>query len=692
MSILGELKRRKVVQVAAVYAVVAWLLVQIVTAIEEPLALPGWVDTFIIVCLGIGFPIAIILSWAFDVTPEGIKVTGKAEPGAPASPPAAPAITYVMQGLVLLAVSFLLIDQYVLNEARRSPGADESGSTGVTRFNIDIPLGDLDSQWLRGLILTISPDGRQIVFSKPDGLFVREMTELEPRLIVDSGGLNFIMPSPDGQAVAYWDNAARQIKRVATSGGAPAVIGGIDVRSPYGASWGADETILLAAPDGIYRVPANGEATPELVVATAAGKQAYGPTLLPDGDSILFSVANLGDWDGGEIVIESISTHDRKVLLVGGSNARYLPTGHLIYALDRQLFAVPFDLDSLSASGEAIPVIDGVLRGDRVWQTGVAQFDISSNGTLVYVSAQRNRLRSLVWVDRNGQEEQTEAEPGDFASPRISPQQTHVLLRQAYPENTILVWDIENESMTHLTLGQNGGDSALWMPDGERIVYHPGTGPIIDWRTSNNIGDPERLVTGGAGALDPFHPEAISPSGANLFFGGRATPATQWDIGMIALDGRSEVQWLVRGPAFEANPEISPDGRWLVYESNESGRDEIYVRPFPNVDDGRWQISNRGGSNPRWSPGGDELFYIEPGQADRMMAVDVDMSVSEFSFGDRKTILDWPYATGSSRNYDVSKDGQRFLAFKSLIDEEVTPQIVVIQNWFDELKRQVPTD
>jgi hypothetical protein len=127
MSILGELKRRKVVQVAAVYAVVAWLLVQIVTAIEEPLALPGWVDTFIIVCIGIGFPIAIILSWAFDVTPEGIRATGKAETGTPASKPAAPTITYVMQGLVLLAVCFLLIDQYLLSDPSRAPSAATVG-------------------------------------------------------------------------------------------------------------------------------------------------------------------------------------------------------------------------------------------------------------------------------------------------------------------------------------------------------------------------------------------------------------------------------------------------------------------------------------------------------------------------------------------------------------------------------------
>ncbi len=692
MSILGELRRRKVVQVATVYAVVAWILVQIVTAIEEPLALPGWVDTFVIVCLGIGFPVAIILSWAFDVTPEGIKVTGKAEPGARTSPAAAPTLTYVMQGLVLLAVSFLLVDQYLLSDSGTKRSLAESGPTGVTRFSFDYPIANQESEVMRALTVATSPDGRRVVFSTHEGLFARDMDNVEPRLVIDHGSTNSLMISPDGQALAYWDDPAQQIKRVAISGGAPAVIASSDVRSPYGSSWGADGTIFFATLDGIYRVPANGGDTPELVIAIDEGRQAFGPNMLPDGDSVLFSVSDPGDWDGGQIVVESISTHDRKVLLVGGSNARYLSTGHLIFTLGRQIYATKFDLDTLSVSGEAKPVVDDVVRGDRVWQTGVAQFDVSSNGTLVYITAERVRVRSLVWVDRDGRETATLVEPGDFSEISISPQQTHILLRQANPENTILVWDIENESMTHLTLGQNGGDFPVWMPDGKRIAYHPGTGPIIDWRTSNNIGDPERLVTGKTGALDPFHPVQISPSGSDFLLEGRATTASQMDVGLIALDGDGGVQWLLRGPASEDNPMISPDGKWLAYESDESGRQEIYVRPFPNVDDDRWQVSNRGGRFPHWSPESNELFYIESDQTDRMMAVDVASSNQHFSFGDRKFILDWPYATGFSGNYDMSHDGQRFLVLKSVVNEDVMPQIVVVQNWFEELKKQVPVD
>ncbi|MGI9262536.1 MAG: hypothetical protein ACR2QR_10900, partial [Woeseiaceae bacterium] len=203
MSILRELKRRKVFQVATVYAVVAWILVEIVTTIEEPLGLPTWVDTFVIVCLGIGFPVALILSWAFDVTPDGIQVTGKAESGAVTT--ATPAIAVVMQGLVLLAVSFLLLDRYWLSDITANDRTGPVDDTGVTRFSIPYSLADSEFQVSFGRSAVVSPDGGTVLIGRPEGLVVRPVSSLDERLIVESGRLNSLAVSPDGRSVAYWE-------------------------------------------------------------------------------------------------------------------------------------------------------------------------------------------------------------------------------------------------------------------------------------------------------------------------------------------------------------------------------------------------------------------------------------------------------------------------------------------------------
>jgi serine/threonine-protein kinase len=259
-------------------------------------------------------------------------------------------------------------------------------------------------------------------------------------------------------------------------------------------------------------------------------------------------------------------------------------------------------------------------------------------------------------------------------------------------DNDILIWDFAGETRTRLALGRSGGDWPVWTPDGERIAYHPSIGPVIDWRSSNNIGSAERLASGGEGALDPFHPEVFSPSGAELVFHGRATSASGNDIGVVTLDGSAEPVWLLRGTSNESSADISPNGRWLAYHSDESGRNEIYVRPFPNVDDNRWQISNRGGLHARWSRDGRELFFLEPGSPGRIIAVDVTLSNTDFSFGERHPIIDWPYVISFDRPYDVSLDGKQFLALKTVGNEGVTPKIIIVQNWFDELQQLVPTE
>jgi serine/threonine-protein kinase len=691
MSIFAELKRRKVVQVAAVYAVVAWLSIQIITAIEDPLSLPDWMDTVVIVLLAIGFPIALILSWAFDVTPEGIKTADKVDTNtAPAQVPAT-RFTNVVQGLVLLAVGFLVVDQYFLDGPQSNNGPivrSDDGAPVVTRFEYHF---DADETFVGSHSrLAISPDSRFFAYIVSGGIHVRTMNDIEPRQVVKNGEANSIVISPNEQAIAYWNAATLQLNRIAINGGAPAVIAS-DVDEPHGLSWASDGSIIFALDDGIYRVSGDGSAAPDRIISISEELHAYGPQLLPDGDTVLFSVATPGDWDNGDIVTESISAQERTVLVNGGTAARYLTSGHLVYALGNQLYATAFDLNSLNVVGESILVADAVVRHSNVWETGAASFDVSDNGTLVYLTGNVDRKLALTWIDRNGQETAIPLEPGDFSSPRISPQGDRAVLDMRGPGNPMITWNFANEQLTRLNLGTNGGDTPIWSPDGEHITYHPGTDALIDERTSNNAGDPERLVTGGTDALDPYHPGAYSPDGEAIIISGRSGLDSSWDLGMIDLAGNAEPRWLLRAAAREDNPVFSPDGQWLVYQSNESGRDEIYARPYPNVDEGRVQVSSRGGTAPRWSKRPGELFYLEPGDPPRLIAVKASTSEAEFSVENQKILFDWIYSTNFDKGYDVTADGQRFLALKPMTANDVVPRIVVVNNWFEELQQLLPT-
>jgi serine/threonine-protein kinase len=692
MSILGELKRRKVFQVATVYAVVAWLLVQIVTAIEAPLALPAWVDTFVIVLLGIGFPIAVILSWAFDVTPEGIKSTPKSDDGAAVAQPSSNTFTYIVQILVLVAVGFLLLDQYVLSsgtDVDRTSSRPSDSAAGTTRYSIDFPSieGQRAAAFYR--MIAISNDGSQLLYSDNRHLYSRSFDSLESRVLMENVRAGLLMSSPDGKSVGYRDATTRQVNRLSMSGGAPAVISEqVVLERAYGLSWADEEIILYSTTEGVFRF-APGE-DPQLVISVDDGRIPLWPELLPDGEHVVFSLAELGEWDRGELVVESLVTGERKVLLAGGSNPRYVPTGHLVYALDDELFAIRFDPQSLTVEGQPVAIASGVARSSNVWQSGVAQFDIADDGTFVFLRIPEPRNKVAVWVDRNGVEERLPVPAGQYRRPRLSPTGADVLFDQRGTDNTIVVWNFGNETLTRLTLGANGGDSPVWLGDGEHIAYHPGTGTFIDSQPRSNVGQPRRLYTGGSGALDPFHPETVSPSGTELLMTTRRTSATRNDIAIVSLDPVADFRWLISSPADETNARLSADEKWMAYQSDESGRFEIYVRPFPNIDANKLIVSNRGGTQPTWSPDSTELFYIEPGEPDRMIRVDMQASAGGIAVVQRSILLDWPYSSDYGTQYDVSEDGRRFIALKPLDDSDGPPRIVIVRGWFEELNRLVP--
>jgi serine/threonine-protein kinase len=295
---------------------------------------------------------------------------------------------------------------------------------------------------------------------------------------------------------------------------------------------------------------------------------------------------------------------------------------------------------------------------------------------------------TLVWVDRQGREQPIKAPPRAYTYPRISPDGTKVAVYIFDQENDIWIWDLTRETLTRLTFDSRLDRMPLWTPDGRRIVFSSqrGGGDNLFWQAADGTGPVERLTE----SPNAQFPTSFSPDGTRLVFRDQ-TPDGASDIGVLALEGEPRATPLMQTAYAEWNPELSPDGRWIAYQSNESGREEIYVRPFPKVEAGRWQVSTRGGTRPVWARNGRELFYLV-GQG-RVMAVPIQPGPA-FVFGNPQVMFDGPYlAPQPGRTYDVSPDGKQFLMIKEGgIDQRSTPrEIVVVLNWSEELKRLVPT-
>ena len=576
-------------------------------------------------------------------------------------------------------------------------------SAPVTRSVITLGQGDV---FTRGpaTVLALSPDGTHLVYIANDRLYVRALDRLEAEPIpgIERPGLaSARVPffSPDGRWIGFWEQ--RLLKKVSISGGAPVAL--CDLASPpYGATWAGDGTILIGyGSRGVLRVSADGGRC-EPIISVSDGQRVHGPQLLPDGKTVLFTLAESANWDDGQVVVQSLATGARRGI-VSGTDGRYLPTGHLVYTLRDTVFGVQFDPVTLRMTGVPVPLVEGVRRPGNAFGAA-AQFGVSSTGVLAYVEAEKTRpaARTLVWVDRQGREETISTDRRAYIYPRISPDGRRLALDIHDENRDIWVWDFSRQLLTPVTTDPGRDVEPVWTHDGQRLVFlSQRTGiEYLFWQPADGSGTAERLSDG----LKVRGADTATPDGRWLVVregDGRGTV----DLALLELANHrgakppsSETKPLVPSPFLESNAEISRDGRWLAYQSNISGSLEIYLQPFPDSDIRRWQISRGGGTEPLWSRDGKELFYRGPSGAVMRISIDAQsptppgtpiklFEASSHALGGRGE-----FAELRRRTYDVSLDGRRFLMIKSDNVQAASPppeRIVLVQNWFEELKAKL---
>jgi serine/threonine protein kinase len=565
-----------------------------------------------------------------------------------------------------------------------------SAPPSVSRFSVALGEGQTFTNSGRPVI-AISPDGTQMVYVANRRLYLRPMGQMEAKAIPgseDARGVTSPVFSPDGQSIAFFDNAELVLKRIAVTGGAAVTI--CQARNPWGMSWDSAGIIYGEGTGGILRVSPNG-GNPEVLASVKYGELAAHPQLLPGAQAVMFTLTTAErDWDQAQIVVQTLKSGARKTLIQAGSYARYLPTGHLAYFFGGTLLAVPFDPRRLEVAGGAVPILEGVTRDAFI---GVAQFDFSSTGSLIYVPGPA-LLKSLqnvvVIVDQKGGAEPLRFPPAAYSFPRVSPDGKRMVYELDNGKEAV-VWisDLSGFNASRRLTFQGANRYPVWSADGERVAYQSDReGDLaIFWQRADGTGTVERLTKPENGVA--HIPDSFSPDKQQLSF--------------TAVQGHTSVAWILslrerKATLFAESPSalvqsstFSPDGRWVAYSVDlpTSGIDNtVYVQAFP-VAPGKYQIGQ--GNGPLWSRDGKQLSFSTGPRT--FAAVNVTAE-GGFAFTSptpvqRGGLLGNP---AGPRRFDVLADG-RFIgvAPASLIQTATPalPQIHVVLNWFEDLRQRV---
>jgi Tol biopolymer transport system component len=565
-------------------------------------------------------------------------------------------------------------------------------SQPLTRLSVELPEFAVPPEGRPGASAILSPDGRRIVYTGrgTDGTFRLYRRTLDQEQAAplegteDAYGPFF---SPDGQAVGFF--AGGKLKKISVDRGGVAVL--CDAPLGVGGSWGEDGNIIAAPSYAtiLSRIPSNGGSVQPVTELNPERKEYLHawPQVLPGAQAVLFtSMPIAGSLEEATIEAQWLRTGERKTLLRGGYYGRYVPSGHLLYVHQGTLYAAPMDINRLQLNGPTTPVVEEVFS-NSTW--GFAHADFSPSGTMVYVRGKAAR-QMLAWLDSRGQSRPLRATAAEYTgNVRFSPDGKRLAVSVVEGGNSNLwVYEWERDTMTRLTFAAGYDAYPVWSPDGEHIVFSSNRGGVdnLYWMRADGAGEAVRLTE----SKNIQVAQSFSPDGKRLAFA-EIDPHTGYDIwtlpvGEVESDhpkpGKAE-PFLVT-PFSEQGPTISPDGRWLAYQSNESGRYEVYVRPFPGPG-GKWQISTGYGSSPVWSRKGPELFYRS---GEGMVVASYTAGGEAFLAGKPRL---WAAQKGLGGEFDLAPDGKRFAVVQAEASEQKGPQhVMLLQNFFDELRRRAP--
>jgi len=557
----------------------------------------------------------------------------------------------------------------------------------VARFAVPLPLDQGLGISVKGPSVAISHDGQQFAWLAWSGdttrVYLRSATELEAIPLEGTEGAEHLFFSPDGRWLGF--AARRAFWKIAVSGGAPVKITSIDGMT-RGATWTSDGSIFFSHKDSLYRISSDGGES-ELLAAPMREKREKGlrfPDPLPGGRAVLFTMgtADMETWDEATIAVLSLENGETRTLIEGGMHARYSSTGHIVYARGQRLLAVPFDVSSLDVTGTPVVILEPV---STLPNDGPVQFALSPEGSLLYAPGPALTSTGRVFlVSRRGEVEPVFETPRPIRSVRIAPSGAQLAIAMQGANRSIWTYDMTRGALTPLISGFNNF-SPLWSPDGSALAWSSDARSAFDVFLVSSDGSGEREQLTPLDGPDSY-PESWSPDGRFLLYSTR-TAETQSDIMVLSLgESRTPRVFLATG-ASEGDARFSPTGEWVAHSSDESGRDEIYLRSFRDPGP-KYQLSTEGGTDPRWNPRGGELFYRA---GDKIMAVDIVLNDAP-EMGQPRLLFETRLRSLGRFDYDIMPDGERFIMVE---DGEAPPRptgLVLVQNFAEVLKRLAPPE